>query len=416
MIIEEIHIRNFKALKDVHLIDLPPMSVFVGKNGTGKTTLFRVFAFLKECLNSNVKVALQQEGGLLGFKEVITRGCDAETECISIEIKFRLEIAGRERLVTYHLEIGQDEGRPIIRREILRYKRGRYGSPFHFIDFENGSGTAVSNEEDFNRPDEELDREEQTLGSPDILAIKGLGQFDRFKAAKAFRQLIENWHISDIHISAARGAKRPDEGEHLSSRGDNLPSVALRIYQEHRPIFDEICRKMEERVPGIQEIAARQMDDGSLIIRYRDGAFSEPFLDLNVSDGTVKMFAYLLMLHDPKPHKILCVEEPENQLYPKLMVLLAEEFQSYAMRGGQVFISTHSPEFLNAVNASSIFVLEKDEGFTEVYRVRDDPMITSLMEAGDHAGYLWDQGSFQGISDRIRKERSKKAKKKELFG
>lgn len=403
MIIEEIRIRNFKALQDVRLSNLPAVAVFVGRNGTGKTTLFRVFAFLKECLKSNVRVALQQEGGLLGFKEVITRGCDPAKDTISIEIKFRLEIADRERLVTYHLEIGQENGKPIVRREILRYKRGRYGSPFHFIDFENGSGTAVSNEEDFNKPDEDLDREKQTLGSPDTLAIKGLGQFDRFKAAKAFRQLIENWHISDIHINAARGAKQPDEGEHVSSRGDNLPSVALRLYQDHPGIFDQVCKKMRERVPGVQEIEAKQMDNGSLIIRYRDGAFEEPFLDLNVSDGTIKMFAYLVMLHDPKPHKILCVEEPENQLYPELMVLLAEEFQSYADRGGQVFISTHSPEFLNAVTLESIFVLEKSEGVTQVWRALDDPLVFGQMKAGDHAGYLWDQGMFRGIGLRIAK-------------
>jgi len=401
MIIEEIQIRNFKSLKDVRLINLPPMAVFVGKNGTGKTTLFRVFAFLKECLDSDVRVALQQEGGLLGFREVLTRGCDQVKESITIEIKFRLEIASRERLVTYHLEIGQKDGRPVVRREILRYKRARYGSPFHFINFENGSGTAVSNEEDFNKPDEELDREEQILGSPDILAIKGLGQFDRFKAAKAFRQLIENWHISDLHINAARGAKQPDEGNHVSARGDNLPSVALRLYQEHPNVFEEVCRKMRERVPGVQEIEAKPMENGSLIIRYRDGAFDEPFLDLNVSDGTIKMFAYLLLLYDPKPHKILCVEEPENQLYPELMVLLAEEFQSYAERGGQVFISTHSPEFLNAVEVGSIFVLEKGEGVTQVWRAADDPVVAGQMAAGDHAGYLWDEGMFRGIGLRI---------------
>lgn len=401
MIIEEIRIQNFKALKDVHLKNLPSMAVFVGKNGTGKTTLFRIFAFLKESLSSNVRVALQREGGLLGFKEVISRGCDLEKEVIAIEIKFRMEIADRQRLVTYRLEIGQQGGKPIVRREILRYKRGRHGSPFHFINFENGSGTAVSNEEDFNKPDEDLDREEQTLSSPDILAIKGLGQFDRFKAAKAFRQLIENWHISDIHINAARGAKPADEGEHVSSRGDNLPSVALRLYNEHRPIFDEVCRKMEQRVPGVKQIEARPMENGELVIRYRDSAFNEPFLDLNVSDGTIKMFAYLLLLHDPKPHKILCVEEPENQLYPELMVLLAEEFQSYSRRGGQVFISTHSPEFLNAVELESIFVLEKDQGVSRAWRVEDDPLISHLMKEGDKAGYLWDQHMFKGIGHRI---------------
>jgi predicted ATPase len=316
MIIEEIHIQNFKALKDVHLKSLPAMSVFVGKNGTGKTTLFRIFAFLKECLSSNVRVALQREGGLLGFKEVISRGLDPEKDVIAIEIKFRMEIADRQRLVTYRLEIGQAGGKPIVRREILRYKRGRYGSPFQFINFENGSGTAVSNEEDFNKPDEELDREEQTLGSADILAIKGLGQFDRFRAAKAFRQLIENWHIN-----SARGAKPAVEGEHVSSQGDNLPSVALRLYNEHRPIFDEVCRKMEQRVPGVKQ--------------------------------------------------------------------------------SQVFISTHSPEFLNAVELESIFVLEKEQGVSRVWRVQDDPLIGNLMNEGDHAGYLWDQGMFKGIGQRI---------------
>ncbi len=401
MIIEEIHIKNFKALKDVHLKNLPPMAVFVGKNGTGKTTLFRVFAFLKECLSSNVRIALQREGGLLGFKECLTRGCDPAKDCIIIEIKFRLEIAGRERLVTYHLEIGQQNNKPIVRREILRYKRGRHGSPFHFINFTNGNGTAVSNEEDFNKPDEELDREDQTLSSPDILAIKGLGQFDRFKAAKAFRQLIENWHISDIHINAARGAKQPEEDEHLSSRGDNLPSVALRLYQDHRPLFDEICRKMEQRVPGVKEIQAKEMDNGMLVVRYRDSTFEEPFLDINVSDGTIKMFAYLLMLHDPKPHKILCVEEPENQLYPELMVLLAEEFANYSRRGGQVFVSTHSPEFLNGVALESVFMLEKAEGITMVHRAMDDPLVAGFMNEGDHAGYLWDQGVFAGMGYRI---------------
>jgi predicted ATPase len=147
VIIEKIRIENFKALKNVRLSHIPPVSVFVGRNGTGKTTLFRVFAFLKECLRTNVDVALRQEGGRRGFSEVITRGCDLETDSIVLEIKFRLEIAGRERLVTYQLDIGQEDGEAVVRREILRYKRGRHGSPFHFIDFRGGSGTAVSNEQ-----------------------------------------------------------------------------------------------------------------------------------------------------------------------------------------------------------------------------------------------------------------------------
>ena len=99
MRIETIRVKNFKALQDIHLTNLPGFCVFVGRNGSGKTTLFRVFAFLKKALETNIRIALQQEGGRLGFHEVVTRG--HADEYIEITIQFRLEILGVIRLVTY---------------------------------------------------------------------------------------------------------------------------------------------------------------------------------------------------------------------------------------------------------------------------------------------------------------------------
>ena len=401
MVIEEIHIQNFKALRNISLKKLPPLAVFVGKNGVGKTTLFRVFSFLKNCLSKNVRVALQNEGGFNGFKEVMTRGVDMSKSLI-IEIKFRLTIAAKERLVTYRLEIGLENGKPLVRREILRYKRAAYGAPFHFIDFVRGRGGAVSNEEDFSKPDTELAREEQAV-DPDVLAISSLGQLERFKAAKAFRELIENWHISDFHINDARGKKSFEPGFHLSSSGDNLPSVAFHLKEEHPDIFGLVLKKMRERVPGISDIKAKTGEDGSLLIRYADSAFKDPFLDFNVSDGTIKMFAYLLLLHDPRPHKILCVEEPENQLYPRLMNILAEEFEEYAHRGGQVFVSTHSPQFLNAISLENLFLIEKTEGTSTIMPFSADPLVSEHLKSGDKAGYVWEQGMLTGFSERAQK-------------
>ena len=391
MNIETIRIKNFKALRDVAITNIPAYCVFVGRNGTGKTTLFRVFSFLKNCLAKNVRTALNIEGGRNGLKEVISRG--HEKEDLEIEIQFRLDIAGTNRLVTYRLEIGEARGKDtIVKREILRYKRGRHGSPFHFIDFANGEGYAINNEEDFDKPDSELTRESQKLDSTETLAIKGLGQFERFKAASAFRQLIENWHISDFHISSARGDKEEETAEHLSPSGDNLPSMARYLYEKHRAAFDSIKQRMQERVPGVTDIAVTVTEDGRLLMRYRDGAFVDPFIDKNVSDGTIKMFAYLVLLADPKPHPILCVEEPENQLYPELMTELAEEFQQYAERGGQVFVSSHSPDFLNAVPMESIYWLEKENGETSIHRFADSPMLVRFVKEGDLPGYLWNQG------------------------
>lgn len=398
MVIEQIHIKNFKALKNVELKNLPSLAVFVGRNGTGKTTLFRVFSFLKNCLATNVRIALQNEGGFYGFKEVITRNTNP-SDSIVIELKFRLSIAERERLVTYRLEIGLAEESPVVRREILRYKRASFGAPFHFIDFTGGKGAAVSNEEDFSKPDTELTREQQAV-DPDVLAISSLGQLERFKAARAFRDLIENWHISDFHINDARGRKSLEPGFHLSSSGDNLPSVAHHLKESYPHIFDEVLKKMRQRVPGISHIEAKTAEDGSLLIRYADGAFQDPFLDFNVSDGTIKMFAYLLLLHDPEPHKILCVEEPENQLYPRLMDILAEEFEEYARRGGQVFVSTHSPQFLNAIPVESLFFIEKHEGLSKILPFSLDPLVSEQLRAGDKAGNLWEQGMLKGFAER----------------
>jgi predicted ATPase len=280
----------------------------------------------------------------------------------------------------------------------LRYKRGRYGAPFYFLQFYKGKGWAITNEEDFHKPDEELDREEQQLESPDILAIKGLGQFQRFKAASALRQLLENWHVSDFHISAARGRKEATGAvEHLSVTGDNLPRVAQYLYENHRPIFDKILERMRQRVPGVSSVEPELTPDGYLILRFRDGTFRTPFLDRYVSDGTIKMFAYLVLLHDPKPHPLLCIEEPENQLYPTLMTELAEEFREYAQRGGQVMVSTHSPDLLNAAHLEEVFWLVKKDGLSEIRRAQDDPQVSRYMEDGDRMGSLWKEGFFTGV-------------------
>ena len=294
------------------------------------------------------------------------------------------------------VEIGERAGAAYVHREILRYKRGQYGSPFHFLDFANGAGYAITNEEDFNRPDDQLNREEQQV-APETLAIKGLGQFARFKAANAFRQLIESWHVSDFHINAARGRKEASgESEHLSETGDNLPLVARYLYEQHPEAFATILETMTRRVPGITSVTPVLMDDGYLTLRFQDGSFVTPFLDRYVSDGTIKMFAYLVLLYDPTPHPLLCVEEPENQLYPTLMFELAEEFRNYANRGGQVLVSTHSPDFLNAVELDEVCWLVKKDGATEVRRARDDAQVSTYMADGDKMGYLWKQGFFTG--------------------
>lgn len=392
MRIEQITIKNYKALRDVTIKDIPMMSVFLGVNGAGKTTLFDVFGFLHDALRDNVYTALAKRGG---YKQVISRG---ESGAIEFEIKFRSAIKGIKSplLVTYQLEIREIEGSPVVSREILKYRRGQKGKPWHFLDFSNGKGTAIINEDEYGVEDTTEEREEQTLGRPDILAIKGLGQFEKFKAANEFRKLLENWYVSNLKIDAARNTNDVGVATHLSTSGENLALYAKYLYDHHRNTFDDVLKKMRKRVPGIEKVEAKETEDGKFLLRFQDGAFEDPFIARFVSDGTIKMFSYLLLLNDPEKFPLLCIEEPENFLHPSLLVELADEFREYAEKGGQVFISTHSPDFVNALNLEELFWLEKEHGFSKIRRAKDIPEVAALYNEGDKLGYLWNQKYLKG--------------------
>ena len=315
---------------------------------------------------------------------------------IVITVKFR-ESSGR--LATYHLEVGAEtSGRVVVEREILSYRRGRYGRPWHFVDFSHGSGLASTNESVYGEEGAVEERTEYALDDPSILAIKGLGQFREFRVVSELRSLIESWHISDFHIAEARPSAEAGYAEHLSTRGDNVAQVAQYLYENHRERFERVLEAMRLRVPGVSDVEAKPTEDGRLVLRFQDGSFKDPFIARYVSDGTIKMFAYLVLLYDPAPHPLLAVEEPENQLYPDLLRELVEEFREYARRGGQVFVSTHSPDFLNGATLDEIFWLVKEEGFTTVRRGSDNELLKALVKEGDLPGAIWRQGLFTGAA------------------
>ena len=372
--------------------DIPKFAVIIGANGTGKSTLFQVFGFLRDAMTANVTTALAKLGGSRGIQEVRSRGTDGDIE---IEIKFRPNPSSP--LVTYFLSIGEENGRANVNREILKYRRHERGRPWHYLNFSKGQGFAVTNEVEEVDDESQLNREEEVLKSPDLLAIKGLAQFERFPAVVALGNLIEKWHVSDFHISRARPEQESGYAEHLSREGENLSLVIEYLHNQHKEIFDTIIEKLKNRVPGISKVEPKQTEEGRILLKFQDGAFEDPFLARYVSDGTIKMLAYLTLLYDPEPHPLLCVEEPENQLYPSLLLELAEEFRAYANRGGQVFVSSHSPDFLNGIELAEVFWLKKVDGYTQIIRASDDKQISAYMAAGDQMGYLWKQGFFKGV-------------------
>jgi predicted ATPase len=359
MRIESISIENYKVFKKAAVKNLPIMLVLLGTNGSGKSTFFDVFGFLSDALQNNVTVAINRRGG---FHEVISRGCDTKKDCLKFEIKFRnIKMEGEHSpLITYRVEIGFDSqaGKAIVRREMLSYRRGQYGKPWRFLDFTDGAGDAITNEDEYDGKEGlQEQRMNQKVAETDILAIKGLGQFEQFKAISAFRTLLEKWYVSNFKIEYGRNITDTGVATHLSVTGDNLAQVTKYLYDYKRAVFNDILAKLPQRIPGISKVEAKETEDGRILLRFQDEHFKDPFVARYVSDGTIKMFAYMVLLHDPDPHPLLCIEEPENFLHPDLLLQLCEEIRSYAERGGQVFVSTHSPDFVNGLNVEELFCL-----------------------------------------------------------
>ena len=416
--IEGFRVKNFKVLKDVTLgrlwnqqqkQSLTPMTAVIGKNGVGKSVLFDAFGFLADALKSGVEEACDARGRS-GFEKIRTQG---ETGPIEFEVYYRER--RNDRPITYEIDIAADEsGRPYVLRERLRQRRQgqRYGRPFSFLLLNDGTGMAWKGEQEGLQIDEEEIKQLDLLEFIEFimaeessetefieledrrkLGIATLGALKQHPRISAFRRFIEGWYLSYFTPDAARSLQLAGPQQHLNTHGDNLSNVVQFMEREHPERFKTILKEIAAKIPGINRIDTERTSDGRLLLRFNDKGFEDPFYAQQVSDGTLKVFAYHLLLEDPAPPPFLCIEEPENGLYHKLLESLADEFREHASRrrgSSQVFITTHQPYFVNSLDPEEVWILEKSEdGFSTIRRASDDPIVNNMVAEGLPLGGLW---------------------------
>ena len=384
--IEYLRVENYRALRKVELKNLTPLTVLLGPNGSGKSTVFDVFSFLSECFQYGLRHAWDRRGRAAQLR---SRGAEGP---VVIELKYREH--SKLPLITYHLASDEGVRGPSVVEEWLQWRRGSHGKPFRFLEYHEGRGRAISGE----MPDEEDQRVEIPLRSPDLIAVNTLGQFADHPRVAALREFITDWYISYLTLDDARGQPEAGPQARLSQSGDNLANVVQYLKERQPEQLEDIFQILRRRIPRLEAVQADSMPDGRLLLQIKDAPFEQPVFARFASDGTLKMLAYLTVLHNPDPPQFVGIEEPENFLHPRLLPELAEECRTASART-QLLVTTHSPFFLNGLHPEEVYVLYRDEqGYTQAVRALDIQGIPEQIQAGAALGYLWAEGYF-GLGD-----------------
>jgi predicted ATPase len=402
-ILEGIRIQNYRALHDVTLGRtigskgdvLPRLMAVIGANGVGKSTLLDALGFVGDCLTEGVEAACDKphRGG---FERLRTQG---QTGSVQFEIRYRED--PKSSTINYTLEIDVDKlGRPRVKRERLRQSRGGgkvVGKPYSFLDLKQGKGdvwAGQSTEED----GEGAYKTRVQLSDRQVLGVSTLGTLSDHPRISAFRSFLSGWYLSYFVPQLARSQPVSGAEPHLDRTGENLSKYLQYVERQRPKEFQQMLRRLSKKVPGLVKIASNNKSpDRRLLLEFHAQGYREPFFQQDMSDGTLKFLAYLLLMEDPVPAPLVGIEEPENGLHHQLLGLLASEFKAFADKehGPQVLITTHAPSLIDALSPNEVWILDKDVlGFAKVRRAADIRTVQAMYDEGLPMGSLWYSNHF----------------------
>ena len=395
-VIRSFYIHNYGTLRDVAVGSVPSQSnkeisclgnivAFIGPSGSGKSTIADAFSFVSDCISSDVETALNMKNRG-GFDKVITQGSNS---FFSIVISYNSD---DKQHMSYYLSIGKDtnnKGYVLSETLTLEFLPNKQFTMMQMREGKGGiyEGITVSN----GRVSAETSRNIE-LSDPSKLAIVTFGGLKEYPIIGEYLDFMKSWYLCYFTPDAARCTQTAAPTSYLNSTGNNINNVAQYMYKENPEEFKAVLLDIQKKIPDIERIEPIQMINGQMELAFYQTGFEQPFFSSRMSDGTLKLFAYYLMLHENTPRQLIFIEEPENGLYHHYLADLAYEMKKSTGTGynKQIFVTTHSPFFVNALSPEQVWVLEKGaDGFTTAKRASEYPFVKDMAEEGVSMGDLW---------------------------
>ncbi len=390
-----IRIKNYRALADFRLGQveygkgdpLPRLACLIGPNGSGKSTVLDAFGFVADCLLEGVEAAADKPNRG-GFELLRTQG-----RAGPIEFEIFFEDDDPKRPIVYELHVDEVEGVPGVVYESLRQRQQgeTLGKPYYFLKLEHGKGKVWAGQA-VDAKAERSDSLKVRLAELDKLGIATLGNLSEHPRIVRLRSYIEQWYLSYFVPNAARALPPAGAQRWLDREGSNIGNVLQYYQRQHKTAFKHILKRLAKAIPGLEKITPEISEDKRLLLKFDERGYQDPFYQQSMSDGTLKMLAYAVLLEDPSPRPFIGIEEPENGLYVRLVERLAAQFAERANRDAptQILVTTHSPYFVDALQPNQVWLVRKDDhGHAAAWRAADVATIQAMTEQGIPLGSLW---------------------------
>jgi len=396
--IQRISIENFKAI--FHTVDIPiaPFSVFIGNNGTGKSTVIEALRVLQIAVSRGLNDAFAEWGGLDRVRNY--NASISTSNKLSEDSKMRYS----------PLKIGLTAQ---IKNRIFDYKVQINVLP-------DGVFYVVENEELYcnNEPvfiakvrDHESDGEMTYYKTVGGGIIRDTYKANRLRLGfqspfisdelEEFRRYVEEWQF--LYLNAHTMGKPVQQDRvyrviKLDYEGRNIADYLMRLKDEGKEFLDNIIRKMRFVLPYIRDIEPHILEETINreieLLLHEDKEDSKPIPGWLLSSGTLRILALLTMFETPRKPSVLFVDEVENGLDPRTIGLLLSQVESaFLEKSMQVVFTTHSPYFLDLVPLDSIIVAEKGE-LGSSYHVPKDESSLNIWKEKFSPGKLYTMGKL----------------------
>ena len=413
--IKKLATRNFKnIISHEQGTSLGDLNIFIGPNGSGKSNFLKPFRFLRDSLVDTTAT----ERGITSFEEAIDAlGGDKILDAFvqkpaSVDLMYEFtSTTAFPRGGVLDLSLYVKERKPFIAKELLYSATSNQDVPFYYYkSHDKKSGACVvSLYENGDKSKQKKTRFQELSDVPTnkltLSCITELLEQSKFSPEetpiyKYRRQLLESvsqwrfYNANDMNLYDICHAepKIGPRDTYLSTSGENLPLVLDNLIQENYDFEEQINNAMKLVLPETRRIRAVRSGRLSLTVELHTG-LTEPFYLSDLSDGTVRMLCWAVILHSPLLPSLLVIDEPELSLHPAWMPILAEWIKSAAART-QVIVCTHSPDlldnFTDRLEAVTCFTRSDESHF--ILRKLSEPELVPKIEEGWQLGDLYRVG------------------------